>query len=83
MTDHTHTVITPGCYRCELNLDEMEGYLQSLVVTRSGVVHDPDCHYLFPSTKQSTATSWVFSDMSSDRACKVCLPDGTPKAVAA
>ena len=23
MSDHTHTVITPGCYRCELNEDEM------------------------------------------------------------
>ena len=21
--DHTHTVITPGCYRCDLNEDEM------------------------------------------------------------
>ncbi len=23
MTAHTHTVITPGCYRCDLNLDEV------------------------------------------------------------
>ena len=23
MSAHTHTVLTPGCYRCELNIDEM------------------------------------------------------------
>lgn len=23
MTDHTHTELMPGCFRCELNVDEM------------------------------------------------------------
>lgn len=23
MSAHTHTTLTPGCYRCELNIDEM------------------------------------------------------------
>ena len=23
MTQHTHTTVTPGCYRCELGQDEM------------------------------------------------------------
>lgn len=27
MTAHTHTVLTPGCYRCDLNADEMRGHL--------------------------------------------------------
>lgn len=32
MSAHTHTVITPGCYRCELNADEMEAAEQELAV---------------------------------------------------
>lgn len=76
MTAHTHTVLTDGCYRCELHRDEIQGYLSSLMVTRSGVVHDPDCSYVSGIT--STATSWAFSGQSANKVCKVCLPDGLP-----
>ena len=26
MTEHLHSVLTPGCYRCDLNLDEMAAF---------------------------------------------------------
>lgn len=28
MSAHTHTVITPGCYRCDLNVDEVKAAQQ-------------------------------------------------------
>lgn len=43
MTAHTHREITPGCYRCELNEDEMNAYWDTLIVVYSSAkVHDPD-----------------------------------------
>jgi hypothetical protein len=26
MSEHLHTAITPGCYRCDLNLDELASF---------------------------------------------------------
>lgn len=28
MSAHTHTVLTPGCYRCDLNVDEIVAALE-------------------------------------------------------
>lgn len=30
MTAHNHIELTPGCYRCEINVDEMQGALESV-----------------------------------------------------
>lgn len=76
MSDHTCKELTDGCYRCDLNRDEIRGYIESLRVTRSGVVHDPDCHHLDKSS--SSALRWT--PHPSDRACLHCLDGELPTA---
>lgn len=75
MSEHTCTSLNPGCYRCDLNRDEIRAYVESLVVTKAGVVHDPDCSFVGSLT--STAIAWD-PQFSTDRACSRCLPDGLP-----
>ena len=76
MTDHACTELTPGCYRCGLNMDEIQDWAESLVVTRKGVVHEPDC--TFVTGPCSSATQWLPTPAQSDRACSRCLPNGLP-----
>lgn len=80
MTAHTCTTLNPGCYRCELHKDEVNGWIDSLLVTRRGVVHDPDCSHV--SGPCSSATKWMPTYSRSDRACLSCLPDGLPERAA-
>lgn len=79
MTAHTCRTITPGCYRCELHKDEINGWIDTLVVvprtTDLGVVHDPDCHH---ARRATTAIRWD-DPIPGDRACTSCLPDGLPE----
>ena len=76
MSAHTCRELTPGCYRCELHADEVNAWIDTLVVTRKQVVHDPDCSFVGGVT--STATSWA-KNLPGDRACTRCLPDGLPE----
>ncbi len=77
MNPHTCTALTAGCYRCDLNRDETQAYIDSLKVTTHGVVHDPDCHHV--SGPCSSADRWYPQD--GDHACKRCLPNGLPAPV--
>lgn len=74
MSAHTHTILTEGCYRCDLHRDEVRAYVASLLVTRRGVVHDRTCRFV--SGPCSSAVRWV--SHPGDRACAVCLPLGLP-----
>jgi hypothetical protein len=76
MTAHTCTRLTDGCYRCGLHRDEIRGWLESLMVTRKGVVHDPDCSYV--TGTGSTATPWLPIPARNDRACGRCLDGELP-----
>lgn len=76
MSAHVCTTLNPNCYRCDLHIDEIRGWIETLVVTRKGVVHDPDCSFVSGIT--STATKWPQVPARNDRACSRCLPDGLP-----
>lgn len=77
MTDHAHTTLTPGCFRCGLNKGEIRGWADSLMVTGRGVVHEPDCRFV--SHPCSSAVRWTAPErLPDDRACRLCLPDGLP-----
>lgn len=76
MTAHTCTSLTDGCYRCDLHRDEIRGYVESLMVTRSGVVHDPDC--TFVTGPCSSASKWLPVPARNDRACTRCLDGELP-----
>ena len=76
MTAHTCKTLTDGCYRCDLNRDEIRWYLESLVVTRRGVVHDPDCSFV--NGVCSSATKWLPVPARNDRACHHCLDGELP-----
>lgn len=77
MTAHTCTALTPGCFRCDLNSDEIQSWIDTLLVTRSQVVHERDCSFISGVT--SSAVPW--EPVAGDRACTRCLPDGLPGAV--
>lgn len=76
MTAHTCTTLTDGCYRCELNKDEIRDHLYSLKVTRRGVVHEEWCSFV--SGPCSTVVAWLPVPAGNDRACKHCMPEGLP-----
>lgn len=75
MSAHACTSLTPGCYRCDLNRDEVNAWIETLVVTRRDVVHDPDCSFV--GGVMSSAVPWAALGRR-DRACSRCLPDGLP-----
>lgn len=77
MTAHACATLIDGCYRCDLNKDEIRAFADSLVVTRNGVVHDPDCGSV--NRDGVSVGSWSGSNrFSHDRACTHCMPDGLP-----
>lgn len=76
MSEHACTSLDPNCYRCDLHLDEIRGWMESLMVTRKGVVHEADCSFVTGIC--STATRWLPVPARNDRACSRCLPDGLP-----
>lgn len=77
MTQHACVTLTDGCYRCDLNRDEMEAIASDCMVTRAGVVHYDDCRFV--SGPCSTAVRWVLERrQASDRPCSHCMPAGLP-----
>lgn len=42
MTAHSHTEFVPGCYRCDLNLDEMPTPLEAAIAADEAYMDDHD-----------------------------------------
>ena len=42
MTDHTHTTLTEGCYRCDLNRDEAAAAHAEILADARFVLEHPD-----------------------------------------
>jgi hypothetical protein len=76
VSDHTCKTFAPGCYRCDLNKDEIRSYLYSLRVTSRGVVHEEWCSYI---GARWSSVGWLVNGVQDgDRACKRCMPEGLP-----
>lgn len=81
MTGHAHSMFVAGCHRCDLHKDEVNGWIDSLVMVTGyagrAMFHEPDCHHARRAGGRVLRPR-LSDPLAGDVACSACLDGELP-----